>query len=72
MNQLFPIIRRARRPLLPPDDAAPVVPSAVMELPPSATPVEIVASAPVEAAVEPKAKKDKRKHVAAQAHIGAA
>ena len=34
MNTLLPIIRRARRPLYPPDDPAPAVPPAVVEPPP--------------------------------------
>ena len=34
MSTLYPIIRRVRRALLPPDDIAPVVPPAVVELPP--------------------------------------
>jgi len=58
MHGLLPIIRRARRPLYPPS---------VVELPPSAPPVESVASVPVvvtpEPAVESKAKKGKAKHV---------
>ena len=37
MEGLLPIIRRARRPLLPPDDPAPVVPLTVLE-PPSVLP----------------------------------
>ena len=53
MNQLLPIIRRVRRPLFPPEDAAPVVPPAVVELPPSAPLVEVIASAPVEVAPVP-------------------
>lgn len=64
MNGLLPIIRRARRPLYPPDDAAPAVPPSVVELPPSAPPVESVASASVEVppapVVEPTRKKSKR------------
>jgi hypothetical protein len=64
MNGLLPIIRRARRPLYPPDDAAPAVPPSVVELPPSAPPVESVVSepavAPPVAPVKPKAKKGKR------------
>jgi hypothetical protein len=64
MNQLLPIIRRARRPLYPPNDAAPAVPVHVAELPVHVPPVEDVASAPAEvppaAPVTPKAKKAKR------------
>jgi hypothetical protein len=44
MNQLLPIIRRARRPLFPPEDAAPVVPPAVVELPPPVPLAEVIAS----------------------------
>lgn len=62
--QLLPIIRRARRPLFPPEDAAPAVPPAVVELPPSAPLVEVIASAPVEVApgrlIEAKSKKTAR------------
>jgi hypothetical protein len=54
--QLLPIIRRARRPLSPPEDAAPAVPPAVVELPPPVPIVEI-STAPV---VEPKPKSDQR------------
>ena len=53
MSTLYPIIRRARRALLPPDDIAPVVPPAVVEPPVLVPPIETLAeSAPV-AAVEP-------------------
>ena len=53
MNTLYPIIRRARRALLPPDDIAPVVPPAVVEPSLVLAPIETLAeSAPV-AAVEP-------------------
>ena len=38
MDTLLPIIRRARRPLLPPDDPAPVAPPAVIE-PPAVVPL---------------------------------
>ena len=55
MSTLFPIIRRARRPLLPPDDTAPAIPPVVVELPPSVPPVEAVASAPVETPAAPPA-----------------
>jgi hypothetical protein len=64
MNGLFPIIRRARRSLLPPDDAALVVPLSVVESPPFAPLVESVASAPAEVPAapvpEPTRKKSKR------------
>jgi len=46
MNQLLPIIRRVRRPLFPSEDAAPVVPPAVVELPPSVPSVKSMAGAP--------------------------
>jgi hypothetical protein len=76
MTTLLPIIRRARRPLLPPDDNTPAVPSAVVDVSPSVPPVETVASAPAQLpaapAVEPKAKKRKTKHVPAQPAIDAA
>jgi len=55
MNGLFPIIRRARRPLLPPEDAVPVIPPAVVELPPSAPPVEAVVAVPEETPAAPPA-----------------
>ena len=42
MNTLYPIIRRARRPLVPPDDIAPAVPPVVVEAPPVVAPVEVV------------------------------
>ena len=38
MDALLPIIRRARRPLLPPDDPAPVAPPSVIE-PPAVVPL---------------------------------
>jgi hypothetical protein len=64
MNGLLPIIRRARRPLFPPEDAVPVITPAVVELPLSAPPVEAIASAPVEVPTAPpaaaKPKKAKR------------
>jgi len=64
MDKLFPIIRRARRPLYPPDDVAPAVLPAVVEVPPAAPVVEPVADAPAEApsapSVEAKPKKGKR------------
>ena len=44
MNTLYPIIRRVRRSLLPPDDTAPAVPPAVVEPPPA---VPMVAETPV-------------------------
>ncbi len=44
MDTLLPIIRRARRPLLPPDDPAPVAPPAAIE-PPVIVP--LVEAAPV-------------------------
>lgn len=73
MNQLYPIIRRARRPLLPHDDVAPAVPPSVVELPPSVPPVESVAGAPVQTPpVARQAKKGKARHVPAQAPIDAA
>jgi hypothetical protein len=53
MEGLLPIIRRARRPLFPPEDAAPAVPPVVVELPPPAPLVEVIASAPVEVAPAP-------------------
>lgn len=77
MNTLYPIIRRLRRPLLPVDAPA-VSPRlmdeerdapAVVELPPSAPPVESVASVPV---VERTSKKGKSKSVPAQDSINAA
>jgi hypothetical protein len=61
MNGLLPIIRRARRSLYPPEDAAPAVPPSLVELPPVVPPVESIASEPVSAPpVEPVAKKGKR------------
>ncbi len=51
MSTLYPIIRRARRSLLPPDDISPIVPHAVVESPPLIPPVEnLIESAPVETA----------------------
>jgi hypothetical protein len=53
MSTLYPIIRRVRRALLPPDDIAPVVPPAVVEPPVLVPPIETLAeSAPV-TALEP-------------------
>ena len=67
MNGLLPIIRRARRPLYPPEDAAPAVPPAavVASVPPAvpvvpAVPVEV--DAPESAPVRSKAKKAKGEH----------
>ena len=48
MNTLYPIIRRARRPLLPPDEPAPAIPPKTEEPPPESSPV----APPVEAVVE--------------------
>ena len=48
MNTLYPIIRRARRPLLPPDEPAPAIPPKAEEPPPVSSPV----APPVEAVVE--------------------
>ena len=42
MNSLYPIIRRVRRALLPPDDIAPVVAPVVVEPSPAVPPVEVV------------------------------
>ena len=42
MNSLYPIIRRVRRALLPPEDVAPVVPPAVVEPSSVVAPVEVV------------------------------
>ena len=42
MNSLYPIIRRVRRALLPPDDIAPVAPPAVVEPSSVVAPVEVV------------------------------
>lgn len=50
MDKLYPIVRRVRRPLLPPEEAAPAVQPAVVELPPPAPLVESIASAPGEVA----------------------
>jgi hypothetical protein len=61
MNGLLPIIRRPRRPLVLPVDAAPAVPPSVVELPPAAPLVDDAASAPVEATPEPQPKKGKRR-----------
>ena len=67
MNGLLPIIRRARRPLLPNDDVAPAVPPSLVEPPPVVPPVESVAGVPVEAPpVARQAKKGKARHVPAQ------
>ena len=53
MSTLYPIIRRVRRALLPPDDIAPVVPPVVVEPAPAVPPVVTLAdSAPV-GALEP-------------------
>ena len=53
MNSLYPIIRRARRALLPPDDIAPVVAPVVVQSPTMVPSNETLAeSAPV-GAVEP-------------------
>ena len=50
MNQLYPIIRRVRRPLLPPEESAPVVSPAVADPPPLVPPVEMpVEPVPAEA-----------------------
>ena len=67
MNGLLPIIRRARRSLYPPEDAAPVVPpSAVVASVPLAVPVvpavTVEADAPETAPVRSKAKKAKGEH----------
>ena len=50
MNGLLPIIRRARRPLYPPDDPAPAVPPAVVEPPPLIPPLIPLVETPVESA----------------------
>ena len=47
MNSLYPIIRRVRRALLPPDDIAPAVPPAVVEPSPAVPPVVTVPVEPV-------------------------
>jgi hypothetical protein len=53
MNTLYPIIRRVRRALLPPEDVAPVVAPVVVQSPTMVPSIETLAeSAPV-GAVEP-------------------
>ena len=47
MNTLYPIIRRVRRALLPPNDIAPVVPPVVVEPSPAVPPVVTVPVEPV-------------------------
>ena len=52
MNTLYPIIRRARRPLLPPDEPAPAIPPKAEEPSPVSSPVSSPVAPPVEAVVE--------------------
>ena len=53
MNQLYPIIRRARRPLTPPADPAPVLPPAAVEPPPVVPPLGAVVEATPVPVTEP-------------------
>ena len=53
MNSLYPIIRRVRRALLPPDDIAPVAPPAVVEPSPVVAPIETLAESVPVTAVDP-------------------
>ena len=54
MSTLYPIIRRVRRALLPPEDVAPVVlPAVVVEPSPVVAPIETLAESVPVTAVEP-------------------
>ena len=54
MNQLFPIIRRARRPLLPPEEPVPVVPVAWPVPEPLPETVPVIVPEPMPPVVEEK------------------
>ena len=60
MNGLYPIIRRERRPLLPPDEPAAVVESVPL-VPPVSTPAPVMASEPSPVSASPAAKPPRKR-----------
>ena len=60
MNGLLPIIRRERRPLLPPDEPAAVVKSEPLA-PPVSIPAPVMASEPSPAPVSPAVKPPRKR-----------